>query len=468
MSPNALQHQHTIRVLWVVVAAISLAAAVSGWVRGLHERPDWRDFRNESTYVWLHGCSAPGTAMFGYLPAMPVLLWPLTAWTPNELGITAFVLSSAACAAGAALALKRLWATSAHPSIALPLALLLCCPYLALALQSNQFTLWTLVLIVAGIGLVERNRSIVGGAALGVAVIIKTIPILLAGYLLIRRKWTALLSLFATVIVLEGGTCLLAFGPSGAVREHLEWVRRVAWHSNRVQIQDPLLRVHRHGSNQSFSSVLARWLRGRPQGSVQVIVKGEAPAAVVEEVRRTLAPYELLSIDPMPPREQPWEILRKDISHVPTWHAASWTPGTVYGTWAMILVLAFAGLIYLTCKMSARAPEAWQPIAALWILGLFWPSPMMRDYYLVWALPAAWALLAGNGRDEPHPQHRPLRLTPILACGIAWLAGAIALAIDWAMWYGVHLFLLALLAGAIALKPIHSLLAQPARAIPHP
>lgn len=458
----------TIRVLWAVVAAISLAAAVSGWVRGLHERPDWRDFRNESTYVWQHGCSAPGTAMFGYLPAMAVLLWPLTAWTPNELGITAFVLSNAVCAAGAALALQRLWATSAHPPIALPLAFLLCCPYLALALQSNQFTLWTLALIVAGIGLVERNRSIVGGAALGAAVVIKTIPILLAGYLLIRRRWTALLALFATVIILEGGACLLAYGPSGAVREHLEWVRRVAWHSNWVQIQDPMLRVHRHGSNQSFSSVLARWLRGRPRGNVQVIVKGQAPAAIVEEVRRTLAPDELLSIDPMPPRDQPWEILRKEISHVPTWHAASWVPSTVYGIWATILAVAFAGLIILTCRTSARVPGDWQPIAALWMLGLFWPSPMMRDYYLVWALPAVWALLAGNRRDESHPQLGPSGLMPVLACGIVWFTSAIALAMDWAMWYGVHLFLLALLAGAISLNLIHRRRAHAARAIPHP
>jgi hypothetical protein len=443
------------RAGWAVVVIVSAAGAVSGWWRGLGERPDWRDFRAESRYVWEQRRSAPGTAMFGYLPGAAVLLWPFAAWTPNGVGVALFVATNVACAVAVIWILAHCWTRRARPfpmSAALPAAMVLGCANLAHALQSNQMTLWTLALIVAGLALVGRGRQGAGGLMLGAAAAIKTMPLLLGAYLVLTRRWRATGMMVVGFLLVDVVPSLVAYGPAGTPREHRDWLRRVAWHSNGVQIEDPLLRVHRHGSNQSFSAVLARWLRDRPNAETQVIVKGDAPEGEVERLRAALGRGEVLSIDPMPPRDADWELLRKDISRVPRFHVASLSPTAVKTIWAVALIAALAALSIATWRTRGMSFDGdWTPAAALWMLAMFWPSPMMRDYYLVWALPALLvvcrgltaAIAGGGGRWTPG-----MRLAA--AAIWMWIIGLAGLAVDVAMWYGVHLLALAVLAAATA------------------
>ena len=105
--------------------------------------------------------------------------------------------------------------------------------------------------------------------------------------------------------------------------EHRDWLRRARWHSNGALIADPLLRAHRHGSNEAYSLVLARWLRDTPAVETQVIVRGDAPEQEIRKIRAALGPGEFLSLDPMPPRDSSWQVLRKDLSYVPRFRIAS-------------------------------------------------------------------------------------------------------------------------------------------------
>lgn len=295
---------------------------------------------------------------------------------------------------------------------------------------------------------------------LGAAAAIKTIPLLLGAYLLLTRRWRAAGAMLVGLLLVDLVPSLLAYGPAGTLREHRAWLTRVGWHSNGVQIDDPLLRVHRHGSNQSFSAVLARWLRRMEPGETQVIVKGDAPADQVRRVRASLGGGELISLDPMPPRHAKWELLRRDISHVPRFHIASLPPAAVKAIWAAALLTAFTALAVATWRTRGlSATGDWTPAAALWMLAMFWPSPMMRDYYLVWALPALLVVCRGlmaalASADRLPGQQSRVRWTPgmrIAAAAVwAWMIGLACLAVDAAMWYGVHLLALALLAAATA------------------
>ncbi len=509
------------RIAWTVFAII-LATGVAGGVRrGLRHAPDWDDFQREATYVWEQHRTAPSTAMFGYLPTTTFLLWPFTTWLPQPLGMILYVVSNAlaliatiwivhrwwmvphAANASTVLAGPRIPSRSTNTEIAGPRIpslpsdaadshlpgplsvshplhwliwpLLLVCANFQHALQSNQLSLWTLLLCVAGLTLVERDSSDVrireasrrrwrqwaGGLILGLVMLIKVMPALLAGYLLLRRRWRALTGIVLALVLFDAVPSAAFFGPSGAIAEHQAWLRRADWHSNRRLIADPLLRVHRHGTNASFSAVLARWLRPLPDARRQVILYGDPPPEVIEEYRAELAPDEVLTLDPMPPEHGAWAEKRVLLDWVPRFHIAELSAATVWWTWATALALGGLALAWFTWR-SVRGGTDWRPVAALWLLAMFWPSPMMRHYYLAWAFPAitvVWQAVAKRIRPSDSGRTTRPRTTgrrwtagsclAVIALA-AWAVGVFGLGWSLGRWYGLHLLVLALLTAATA------------------
>lgn len=448
--PGAARAALLRRVGWFVVALALAVGSFSAMRRAWQGRPDWGDLQTESRYVWEHSYTAPGTAMFGYLPTTTFALWPFMVWTGWPLGAGLFVLSNVVAGVGTILIVRRWWIGTASPTGSFVWPVLLVSVNFAHAIQANQTTMWTLLLCVGGLTLVERRRGLTGGLVLGLAALVKTVPVLLAGYLLLRRRWLALAGMAAAFMVFDALPSVVFFGWSGAVVEHRAWLRRAEWHSNRRQIEEPLLRVHRHGHNSSYSAVLARWLRPIPTASRQVILYGQPSADVVAARRAALAPDEILTLDPMPPRAGTAFEKHVDIGWVPRFHIGELQAGVVWWIWAGTLA---AGLLVLTWATwsTGRSAQVWPAVAALWMLAMFWPSPMARHYYLAWAFPAiavVWSALAQH--VQVPVRHRGAGTRLAVAALAAWGVGLACLGWHLARWYGIHLAVLALLMAATA------------------
>jgi len=436
------------RVGWVFVALALSVGAFSGMRRALRDRPDWQQLRSEVRYVWEHGHTAPGTAMFGYLPTTTFALWPFMAWPPLPIGAALYVLSNILAGLASIWVLRRWWlGTDADATFVWPVALV--CVNFAHAIQANQVTMWTLLACVAGLALVERRRELSGGLLLGLAALIKTMPAMFIGYLLLRRRWRALLGFVAAVVLFNIIPSVAYFGWRGAFDEHRAWLQRAGWHGNRHQIEDPLLRVHRHRSNASYSAVLARWLRRMPTVDRQVVLNGTPPPEVVDAARAGLAPGEALSLDPMPPRAGNWAQHTVDISWVPRFAVADLPVRVIYWLWAGTLAAGLVGLLWMTWRTRAGGPE-WTALAAVWMLAMFWPSPMARHYYLSWAFPAVcvvWFALRHDLATRGHWTRGQLLAGAAL---LAWIISTACLGWYPARWYGIHLAAIAMLiAGAV-------------------
>ena len=462
-SPDTLQTPRTgpwphrrgstaLRVAWIIVAIAFVVGAVTGLRRALKDKPDWHDLRAESRYVWQHGHTAPGTAMFGYLPTTTFALWPFTVWTPPPIGAVLFVLSNVLAGVAGIWIVRRWWLAESPPGNWFVWAVVLVSANFAHAIQANQITMWTLLLCVAGLALVERRRGLLGGGLLGLAVLIKTLPIAFALYFVLRRRWRALAGMVIAMVLFDAVPSIAFFGWTGAIAEHRAWLRRAEWHSNRRLIEEPLLRVHRHGTNSSYAAVLTRWLRDVPNAQRQVILYGDPPPEVVQETRAALAADQILTLDPMPPREGAWSEKRIDIAWVPRFHVAELSAEDVWWIWVGTLAVGLAALVWMTWKTGrGDTNEQWVPLAALWLLALFWPSPMARHYYLAWAFPAVvvvWRMLAQQLRTGRSRWNVGTLLAA--AALVAWGVGVACLGWPLVRWYGIHLAAIAVLMAATA------------------
>jgi hypothetical protein len=438
---------------WVVVAVVLLSGVVGGVGRGLEDRPNWGSLKHESAYVWEHRSSNPGTAMFGYLPTATFALWPFTAWAPQPWGLFAYLAVNLAAGVASIWIVRRWWYRPGEPDWSFVVPVLLGAGNIQHVIQANQLTLWALLLSVAGLTLVGRRRPWVGGMLLGLAGLIKVLPFVLAGLLILGRKWRALAGMAAAVVLFDLVPSVVFLGPHRAAAEHRAWLQRSGWHSSGRQIEQPLLiGVHRHRSSFSLAAVMARWLRGMPAADVMVALVGPCPAAVVAETRSNLQPNEVLLVAPMPPPDRPWSVERTPLSDVPRFCAARWSARTVWWIWAGVVVSGVVVLAWATCRAGrASRGEDWLAAGAVWLLIAFFVSPMMRHYYLALAFPAIVVVWRRLCAERQRLAGRFGAGTILAAAAmVAWGVGVAALGWDLGRWYGLHLAAAAILLAAAA------------------
>ena len=438
----------TLRLVYLLIAIIIVVGAVTGVRRALRDRPDWLPLHRDVCYVWEHGHTAPGTSMFGYLPTTTFALFPFMAWLPVVIGGPLYVLTNVIAAAASVWIVWRYWPRPPGTHIVWPV--LLASVNFAHAIQANQLTMWTLVLGVAGLTLVERRRGLTGGVMLGLASALKTMPALLLGYCLLRRRWRAAAGMVLGVMLFDFVPSIAYFGWRGTWDEHRAWVERVGWHSNQRQIAEPLLWGFQRKSNFSYSSVLARWLREPPTGSRQVRIGGCAPAEEVAKIRAGLSPDEILTLDPMPPREGGWKVEHIDVGSMPRFSLFNWPANAVLAIWTVTIAAGLGALSWITWKSRTAGPH-WTALAALWMLAMFWLSPMAMHYYLAWAFPAL-VVVCGLLESELRAGRSVRSAGPILAVAAlaAWVAGVACLGWPLVRWYGFHLGVLAILIASTA------------------
>lgn len=415
--------------------------------------------------------------MFGYLPTTTFALWPFTTWLPTPIGATLFGLSNVACAIGSLWLLRKYWIPQEVAVPAFAAAAALIAVNLAHAIQANQTTLWTLFFCVAGLTYAFGKRPFVGGLLVGLAALIKTMPLLLVGLLLLRGKWRSLAGFALALVLFDVVPSVAFFGVEGAIDEHRAWARRAGWHSNGHMIREPMLRVHRHGNNSAYAAVLTRWLRAPAPDNVtdQIIVYGDAPPAILAGLEASRTANEIITRDPMPARDGGWTTKRVHVGWVPRWHLANLSAVSVWWMWATTVAAALTSLMIITILPRFRCAACWPAVASLWMLAMFWPSPMMRHYYLAWAAPAIvvvvaavakrWseesisARLASATSDFPGEEAVPIASRrsggvpkiswlPALAI-LMWIVGVMSIGWRTARWYGIHLAALAILAAAV-------------------
>lgn len=385
--------------LWLsLLAVVLVTAAAFSAGRSLRMRFDFSHFYLDAAYVWQHGELNPDLdgpdrdarrQLPFYLPVVSLALSPLAAGGP----VIAALLWSAAqvfCLFYCLRVLARWYGGDwRNAPWALIAAVALALPAIINAAQFNQLTFIVLALVLAGVDRAERGRSAAGGALLAAAAVLKLLPAIFALWLVLRRDWRGAAAFAAAAVVLIVAPPLAVFGPQRTAEYHRQWwVHNVQGASLRGMVAEDLEEHFVDRRNQSIDSVLARLLWP----------------------------------------EHPYR-------------TADWTVGLsaeacVRLGWAIKLVIV-AGLIAAVLRSGRAAGLERRGVGAeLMLLGMLVLSPLLRQYYLLWALPALAALCSLAGSADVRA-----RLTG--RAGVAvWLAGMILWTWPAARLAGAHLLML--------------------------
>jgi hypothetical protein len=418
-----------------IAALIALLATV--WVvslqRAMNGKYDFQHFYLDARYVWLHGELNPVLQSSDpleqrqlpfYLPALSVLISPLAAggpipaallWAAGHVICLLYSLRVLAGWCGPSAAPQ--WCDTAPARASSLAALVAACalalPPIIIAAQFNQLSFLVLALLLGGADALERGRDRRAGMLFAAAGVIKLLPLLFVLWLVLKRRWRALAACLTTATCLALLPPLLLFGPQRTLEYHVQWARYNLSGAPARGMVDPTLPEHFiDRRNQSIASVLARLLW---------------PAH----------PYRVAY--------QPLQLSRE------TCIALAW------GLKAVLL----AALIWFT-RRPWRELEVTEGRgeAALFLLAMLVLSPLVRQYYLIWALPALFMLLASAISGKTAGQ----RWIGRVATGL-WIAGLPAMASATARELGFHLMLLIALAVLLTAACSRSLRGRSARSL---
>lgn len=396
----------------IATAVLLLAVGTVSFLRAARDEWDFSHFYHDARDVWEHGSLHPfidptggdaGRRLPFYLPAVPALLAPLAAfgllpaaacWAALQVASLAYCL----------FALRHRWAGS---SAAFWLAACLALPALYEAAKFNQLSYPVLALIIVAFEAFERRRVVGGAIALGLAIVLKLLPAIFLLWLCVKRRWGAVMLTLGASAVLASGPALVAYGPSRAVTHYAEWyqfnfagdsVRGLVGAERREHFVD-----HR---NQSIAQVLARWTwPGHPHRMPWQPFSLGAPTIV--NVARGLAVVLLVALM--------WCTRRASGSLRAHERRAEWA---VYAIAMLVvsplvrqyyLVWALPGLVLLASR--AEAARGWRPVLglAVWTLGMLawvWPieewgeAARLGGLHLAMLLVVGTIVLAGAGRGR--------------------------------------------------------------------
>lgn len=399
-------------VLLLIVGGVSLRRAA-----GLQF--DFHYFYLDADYVWQHGELNPDLShpdplkqrqLPFYLPVVPLLLSPLAAggrWP------AAVLWSAGHCVAlTCGLTALRRWArpptAQSHSKISaeavVALACLLGLPAILEAARFNQLSFFVLALALGGVAALERGRATRAGFLFGFAAVLKLLPAVFLVWLALKRQWRALAVAVATIVIVAALPCLIVFGPQKTLEYHRQW-----WTHN-------------------FHGAPARGMADAGLREHFIDYRNQSAPAVCARLFWADHPHRA--------PDQPVHL----------------SPATCRWIGFGVLVLLAAALFVQTRRrFKDLTVDAIHAEAAAYGLAMLVFSPLLRQYYLVWALPAlVWFCRRAVAESPPAgpPPHdtRVARFSLFL-----WLAGLLAWLFPIARTYGFHLWLLIAL-GALLLR----------------
>ena len=397
-------------LLLVVLGGMSLHRAARG-------RFDFHHFYLDARYVWEHGELNPDLSpvipnhphadsvrqLPFYLPVVALTLSPITA-----LGrVPAAIVWAAAqvAALGYSLRVLRRWATenntSPGASVAFALAILLALPALIEAAKFNQFSYFVLALVLGASSALDRRRPLTAGALLGVAAVLKLLPAIFLPWLLLKRRWSAAASFVVASVAFTALPPLAVFGPHRSLEYHQQW-----WEHN---------------------------VRGDSAGG---LLKTDLPDHFIDWRNQSIVQVLARLTWPEHPFAVPWRPLQLDR------RACTGLAYVVSGGLLLALLLAtrrpWPQLSISRCRAEM----------AVYAIGMLVFSPLLRQYYLVWAIPGL-VLLARVAADEGSRRARRLGL---LGLGV-WTVGMLAWMWPSARIVGAHLVMLIVLSVLLLWTP---------------
>lgn len=382
----------------LLVALVCLGVGLLTLSRGMRFDFDFKHFYLDAEYVWRHGALNPvrdaadatqNRQLPFYLPAVPILLAPLAALGRGGAAVV-WALGQVACAAYVLLAMRG-WATyrGVEYRQAWGVAVLLGLPVLYEAARFNQLSLPILALVLAGTEALLRRREGLAGAALALAATVKLLPAVAVAWLLGKRAWGAVPAIVLTGAVLVIGIPALVLGPQAARAAYEEWWAENVGGAPLRGMTDSTLREHFiDHRNQSLPAVLGRWF---------------------DPAHPYRAPYQPLAL-----REATCRRI-------------------AFGVLAVIAAAAAVALRRPAARLGADGLRAEAAACLLLMLVL---TPLMRQYYLVWALPALCVLLT---------RAAALGSRAGLLGAALWVLGMLAWTSPAARSYGAHWFMVAAL-----------------------
>jgi hypothetical protein len=391
------------RAVMVGLLALAVGVAAVSFIQAAKLDYDFHHFYLDARHVWEHGRLNPDLdnpdpmrrrRLPFYLPAVPILIAPLTAGGPTLAAAVWAGLQT--LSALAAVVLLATWAGQVRPragAAAVGVACALASPAIYEAARFNQLSFPVLALLLgAGLAL-QRGRPRLAGAAIGLAVVLKLLPALLLVWLALKRQWTALAGAIVTAAVAAVAPCVIVLGPAGTAAAHREWAELNLGGSAKQIMIDPALREHFiDHRNQSIAAVVSR------------LTWPEHPAA---------APRQPVS-------------LGRDAGV------------TVARGVALALAAALLAVTLRPWRRLSGAERLAEFSVCLIAMQVF--SPLLRQYYLVWTLPALTALTL---MSLPPAGDREARIGQ--AGLLIWLGGMLAWLSPTARLYGAHLLMLTLL-----------------------
>ncbi len=357
---------------WQLVALLALLAGlgVLSFDRASRGRFDFHHFYLDARYVWEHGALNPAVTphitaetrqLPFYLPVVSLALAPLAAlgrlpaavlWTVGQMAALAYAMCAlrrwTGLVSGRAPARPSAGESSSPPTAdqgvgryALPLAVVLALPAFIEAARFNQVSYFVLALVIGGFTGLERGRDVRAGVFFGLAAVLKLLPGLFLVWLLLKRRWTAAAVCLLTALIVIVLPPLLVFGPGQTWTYHREWFDyNLRGDAGRGLLRADLPEHFIDRRNQSIAQVLARltWPQHPYRTAWQpVALESQTCQRIAAGVTLTL----LLTL--VWKTRRPWDALTS----------------------------------------TQRQAEA-----AAYALAMLALSPLVRQYYLVWALPA--------------------------------------------------------------------------------
>jgi hypothetical protein len=396
------------RERWVAVATIAAVLALVAIVTFDRARRvvfDFSHFYLEAQYIWAYGDldQDPAAVDPKLRPGLPFYLPTARLAAAGVLGgsvTTSALIWSVLQVASFGIALALLWRWfrfpdhRAPPAIGFVVAVAIALPAIFEAAKFNQLSFMVLALVVAGITLMQQRHAASAGVCFAVAAIIKLLPAVFLPWLLLKRRWRAAGAFALASVLLIALPPAIAFGPQDAWRYHVRWFNDNVAGVAKQGLAEQGLRGHfTDHRNQSLGDVLRR--------SLQQDFPAPAPRQF-----------------------------------------AQLSAGTVTALAGGVAVVLLAAGAWATRRswQALATPQPLTEFAAVSLAMLIF-APLLRQYYLVWALPALILLARRAVEYDPLPGRGLARIGVLL-----WVLGQLAWLSDYARTYGVHLVMLILLA----------------------
>ena len=234
---NPLVLERVGQCLMIGILIIGLPMA---YRRAIDNGPDLAGFCDAGRYILQHGTRDPLSTLSRYWPSADV---PWMAFALLPISVTAVLWYMIGCAVWLGLLrticdrllIGRDSTARRHATLA---AGLLSMPLVIDGMCLGSFHVLMLWLMILGLDRACRGEERSGGVLLGAAAWLKLLPMLGIGFLLYQRKWKGALIAMATVLALEVGLSVAAFGPAGAWREHVQW-----WQEGSCRHHEPAIDV---------------------------------------------------------------------------------------------------------------------------------------------------------------------------------------------------------------------------------